>query len=159
MDFCRSHKLSTFLLRNKQVDSLRLGPDHSDERTDRSAWCVSSPCEQPVLSTISQTNLTALTGTLIQTDTLSPTFDLTFSADLPGQGAMVNFTCGGQPVPPLPIIHAAKANETRQIRVTYLDLKNYANFSLNPFLREDVEVTLQPISCDLIAAPSVSSCN
>jgi hypothetical protein len=159
VDFCRSHKLSTFLLRNKQVDSLRPGPDHSDERTERSAWCVSSPCDQPVLSTISQLNLTALTGTLIETDTLSPTFDLTVSADVPGDGARVNFTCGGVPAPPLPIVHNAKGAEVQHVRVRYSDLKNYANFSLNPFVREEVEVTLQPISCDLIAAPSVSSCN
>jgi len=159
VDFCRSHKLSTFVLRNRQVDSLTPGPDHSDERTERSAWCVSSPCDQPVLSTISQLNLTALTGTLIETDTLNPTFDLTVSADVPGDGARVNFTCGGVPAPPLPIVHNAKGAEVQHVRVRYSDLKNYANFSLNPFVREEVEVTLQPISCDLIAAPSVSSCN
>jgi hypothetical protein len=49
--------------------------------------------------------------------------------------------------------------QVRQIRVTYADLKNYVDFSLNPFVREDVEVVLRPIDCHLVAAPQTSSCN
>ncbi|HSE63215.1 MAG TPA: hypothetical protein VLG15_06345 [Thermoanaerobaculia bacterium] len=158
VDFCRSHVFSTFVLRDRSVASFTPGPDHSDERTERSAWCVASPCDQPVLTTISQANLTDLTGTLSQINTLNPIFDLTISADLPGEGAQLNFTCDGHPAH-LPIIRYAGAHEFRPVSIAYRDLKTFVNFSLNPFLSEEVEVVLRPISCDLIAAPQTSSCN
>jgi hypothetical protein len=160
VDFCRSHVLSTFVLRDLSVDSFRPGPDHSGERTEPSAWCVSSPCSQPVLTTTSQVNLTDLGGGLLEHDTLDPVFDLTFSADLPGKGAAtVNFDCDGHPAF-LPIIQYAEQQVVRDVRVRYSQLTNFVNFSLdNPFFQEEVEVVLRPISCDLIAAPQTTSCN
>gem|GEM_PF-2316572 len=159
VDFCRSHVFSTFVLQNKAVDSFRPGPDHSDQRTGPSAWCVASPCDQPRLVTSREVNVTDLAGTLVETNTLNPSFLLTISSDLPGQNdAKVEFSCQGVPAS-LPIVQNATGREVRQIRIPYRNLVSSVNFSLNPFVREDVEVALRPISCDLVAAPQTLSCN
>ena len=144
----------------KQVRIRRVRDRFTVTRTGRSAWCVSSPCEQPVLSTISQANLTALTGTLhpdryLEPDVRPDVHRTTFR----DKDRLSTLRARGQPVPTSRSFTPQKRTRPARLESRILTSRQLRDLlAVSRSLRQDVEVTLQPISCDLIAAPSVSSC-
>jgi hypothetical protein len=162
VDFCRSHEFSLFRLRNLQVISFRGGPENN-ETTQPSHWCPGfnggGVCSEPTLSTISDLMLTNVTGSVLGSFTVDPVFELTLSADVPGHGARLTFTCGGQAVAPQPIMHGAGDHETGTVLINYADLKTYLVFNPAPATDEEVEIVLRPVDCNGVAAPGPSSCH
>jgi hypothetical protein len=162
IDLCRSHEYSLFRLRNDyQVAAFNGGPEHNNG-TQPSSWCPAFDtglCAQPTVSTITDLILTNVTGTLGGTNTLDPYFSLTLSATVPGEGAVLRFTCGsGQPAPQ-PIPHGAPGQVVEQVRINYPALKNYVGFNPVPAVNEEAEVVLRPVSCDGVVPPPVSACH
>jgi hypothetical protein len=162
VDFCRSHRFGTFVIRNGQVDSYRIGPDHSDQATHPSAWCpgfnTGGECTQPMLTTISDLNLTNVTG-FLDGNGLNPSFVLTLSADVPGDGARVSGTCGVGAPYNFPIIHGAPAQTVQQVTIDITASETALTFGV-PFGEEKLEVFLGQITCDGIALPSPATpCN
>jgi len=161
IDLCRSHEYSLIRLRDGQVVAFNGGPEHN-QGTQPSSWCPAFDtglCARPTVSTITDLILTNVTGTLGGTDTLDPYFNLTLSATVPGDGAVLTFTCGtGQPAPQ-PIPHGAPGQVVEQVRINYPALKNFVGFNPVPAVDEEAEVVLRPASCDGVVPPPVSACH
>jgi hypothetical protein len=117
------------------------GLTHNNQ-TDASSWCVDSPCSRPSLSTVGDLDVHDITGRL-EGDTVTPFFDLTLMASVPGSGAFVEFTCGTGHFQ-LPIVHGAPAEATQPVTVRYPQLRETLRFTL-PSTWDTVDVILTPV--------------
>ena len=146
----RTHDLSSFSISQGTVTNFIRGPGHT-RGTIPLSWCPNVDeahvCDTPILSQIGNLDLTSVTGTLLARNTLDPIFHLNLTAEVPGDGAAVEYTCmaGGHSehrVDFLFRVIPAHAQQTVDTPLSSL-VWQYSQ----PFTGESIELKLTPVSC------------
>lgn len=142
IDYTRGHD-GAFSL-NDQLQVIDYLPGLTHQRTTSSMWCQNSGanCTQPVLSTIGDLVLADVEGDYRAT-TPRPFFILLARLQIPGTGAKISFSCGGQPFE-LPIFHGAQTAETVGFSLQHPDYELPVRFEY-PGGLETVYAQVKPI--------------